>query len=156
MPIIIGMLLMLLLLTLPRASLALLTVEAIIAPVGVLVVSTISPGLCGPVISAAVIPPVIVVLGRWVRKALCCQCVCGVTTGSMWSPSLVVRGRALKAVLMLVGIIVGLSGVLLRVRGRGIMGVGALSRISLIILVVVLPAWLLLPSPWGGSPAIVG
>ena len=60
----------LLVLSLLRAPLALLVVETVITPVGLLVVPIIPPILCGTVMSAIVISSVIGVLGRWVRKSL--------------------------------------------------------------------------------------
>ena len=66
-PVVIGVLLMLLMLILLLASLALLVVEATVAPVGLFMISAISPGLCGPIVSAIVVSSVIVILGRWVR-----------------------------------------------------------------------------------------
>ena len=88
-PIIIGRLLGL---TLLRAPLALLIVETIITPVGLLVISIISPILCGPVVSAIIISSVIGVVGRWVRKSLRRRRVRVVTTRSVRSSPLIVRG----------------------------------------------------------------
>ena len=88
-PIIIGRLLVL---TLLRAPLALLIVETIITPVGLLVISIISPILCGPVVPAIIISSVIGVVGRWVRKSLRRRRVGVVTARSVRSSSLIVHG----------------------------------------------------------------
>ena len=138
MPIIIDMLLMLLmLLVLLRAPLALLAVETIITPVGLLMISAISPILCGPIVSAIIISSIIGVLGRWVRESLCRWRVGTITTRSVRPPSLVVRGIPLKPILILIGVVMRLVGILLRV--GGIIGIGALPGVPLITLLLVLP-----------------
>ena len=88
-------------------------------------------------------------------KALCCRRgVWGITTRSVRAPSLVIHGRSLETVLVLIIVVVGLSGVLLRTMVRGIMGLSAMPRMSLISLVVVLSALLLIPASC--PPAVVG
>ena len=120
------------------ASLALLIVGAIISSIWLLVISAISPSLRGSVIPASVVSPVTVVLRGWVCKTLRCQCgVWGITTRSVRPPSLVIHGRPLEIVLVLIGIVIGLSGVLLRAVVRGVMGLGTMPRMSLIPLVVI-------------------
>ena len=150
-PGVINMLLMVLL----RASLALLVIGAIISFIWRLMISTISPSLRGSIVSASVISPATVVLGGWLRKTLCCRCsVWGITTRSIRPPSLVIHRRSLETVLVLVSIVVGLGGVLLRAVVRGIMSLSAIPRMSLVSLVVVLSALLLVPTSW--PPAVVG
>ena len=137
------------------ASLALLVVGAIISSIWLLVISATSPSLRGSIVSASVISPVTVVLGGWVCKTLCSRCsVWGITARSVRPPSLVIHRRSLETVLVLVSIVVGLGGVLLRAVVRGIMSLSAIPRMSLVSLVVVLSALLLVPTSW--PPAVVG
>ena len=137
-----------LLMVLLRASLALLVIGAIISSIWLLVISAIPPILRGSIVPASVISPVTVVLGGWLCKTLCRRCsVWGITTRSVRTPSLIIHRRSLETVLVLVSIVVGLSGVLLRAVVRGIMSLSAMPRMSLVSLVVVLSACLLYTSP---------